>query len=749
MEIVKIIKNNKSAYYEIKLNNNINCKIDIESLDKVLNVIIDKYNINTVPSWYSTFNGYIACSISKLPGNTLYIHRYLMNQIDYDGKISVDHINRDKTDNRLSNLRLATQSSQNHNRTLKERVFIKIDGFDVEIQLPQYIEYQKESKIKSTKDGKEIETILPAHFRIHSKYIGFDKHSTKSSKLTIKERLSNALAKRYNLIINSTKNITDLYIDGYQFNSNQEFEKHTIEYITVLCGLNIDKIPGDDDFLEDSRIKKSNIPKYVSYSQEKGNRGSQLTYDKNNKENKEKKERIMFSSSGSKYKSLDDKFEELISLMHKNNVEFVWNEKPNFIDDTNQIYEKKSKLELSTEWLNEIKKSRESKTFRERHNPIDIIIIQKLYIDFNKNINKLVTSYIMQLSDDRITKISNNETIIDNYDKIANDFIDHSNLNFITEYNKIKSEIEAETIKRKDAKKNGPKKIVIQENTQNKQEIKENNKEENNKEENNKEENNKEEKQETKIIPKPISIIKKGWKIDVITIINMLKDKGILTFNEIAEKYKDIEGNPISTSDVQNFCSNGPSYWLNKEDFEDDFQLTYEEYKSKREYNVRLFMSNKASENIKSKINNDDYLNICKTNSISKRTCDSKTMVDIFLDKYTTLSSTKAALKHKNKNGDQVTPAIVAQIWNGGTTLFESDFEGRDDISYSKYIVDVKEDKTYFTKDIENKEKYENLLLDIEQKKIKELTRTHIKYIKMFGKDEKFITSLRQKIRTQ
>jgi len=148
MEIVKIIKNNESAYYEIKLNNNINCKIDIESLDKVLNVIIDKYNINTVPSWYSTVNGYIACSISKLPGNTLYIHRYLMNQIDYDGKISVDHINRDKTDNRLSNLRLATQSSQNHNRTLKERVFIKIDGFDVEIQLPQYIEYQKESKIQ-------------------------------------------------------------------------------------------------------------------------------------------------------------------------------------------------------------------------------------------------------------------------------------------------------------------------------------------------------------------------------------------------------------------------------------------------------------------------------------------------------------------------------------------------------------------------------------------------------------------------
>ena len=131
--------------------------------------------------------------------------------------------------------------------------------------------------------------------------------------------------------------------NSFQFNSNQEFEKHTIEYITVLCGLNIDKIPCDDDFLEDSRIKKSNIPKYVSYSPEKGNRGSQLTYDKNNKQTKE---RIQFSSSGSKYKSLDDKFEELVSLMHKNNVEFIWNEKPNFIDDKNEISETKSKLEL-------------------------------------------------------------------------------------------------------------------------------------------------------------------------------------------------------------------------------------------------------------------------------------------------------------------------------------------------------------------------------------------------------------------
>lgn len=729
MEFIKVIKNNHSPYYELQLNNNSTCKIDINSLEKIKNVIIDKYNINTKPSWYCTSNGYIACSITQFPGNTLYIHRYLMNQFEYDGKLSVDHINRDKTDNRLSNLRIATQSEQNHNRTLKERNYIKPDGFDVEFQLPEYIEYQAESKIKTTKDDKEIESTLPAHFRIHSKYIGFDKHSTKSNKLTIKERLSNALSKRYNLVINnSTKNIKDLYIDGYQFNSNQEFEKHTIECINVLCGFNIDKIPSDDDFLEDSRIKKSNIPTYVYYTPPKNSRGSQLTYDKNNKETKE---RTQFSSSGSKFKSLDDKFDEIIALMHKNKVEFIWNEKPSFIDDKNQVSDIKSNSEYSLEWLNEIKSSRIEKKQRDKHNPVDIIIIKKLNTYFNNKINKTVTSDIIQLTTDRITLIINDKISNNNIDigKVADDYTNHTNLDFIDEYNKIKKEIEEESEKRKESQINNllNRKPIIQDNGS---EVQSN---------------------PTKVTEvKPLIIKKNGWKIDVITIINMVKDKGILTFNEIAQKYKDIDGNSISLSDVQNICSPGRSYWLDKEDFEEDFPMTYQEYKSKRDSNVRIEMSNKAHQKLNSSnIGNEKYLEICKTNSISKRTCDSQTMVDIFLDKYTSLTAAKSSLKHTNKNNEQVTGAMVTQIWNGSTTLFESDFEGRTDITYSKYLTDVKEDKTNFTKDLENKEKYEQFLSDVENKKIKELTRTHIKYLKMFGKDDKFIIDLRAKIKAQ
>ena len=217
----------------------------------------------------------------------------------------------------------------------------------------------------------------------------------------------------------------------------------------------------------------------------------------------------------------------------------------------------------------------------------------------------------------------------------------------------------------------------------------------------------------------------------------------------IFEVVKVVDGNSISLSDVQNICSPGRSYWLDKEDFETDFPMTYQEYKDKRTSNVRIMMANQANSNIKDKVGDEKYLEICKTNSISKRTCDSQTMVDIFLDKYTSLTAAKSSLKHTNKSGEQVTVSMVTQIWNGGTTLFESDFEGRNDISYSKYLTDVKEDKTTFTKDLENKEKYEQVLSDVENKKLKELTRTNIKYLKMFGKDDKFIIDLRAKIKAQ
>ena len=42
MDFIKVIKPNQTPYYELKLNNNNTCKIDINSLDKIKKVIIQE-----------------------------------------------------------------------------------------------------------------------------------------------------------------------------------------------------------------------------------------------------------------------------------------------------------------------------------------------------------------------------------------------------------------------------------------------------------------------------------------------------------------------------------------------------------------------------------------------------------------------------------------------------------------------------------------------------------------------------------
>jgi hypothetical protein len=704
MSITLIAKSNEEPYYELSLIQNNKCKIDINSLTKIQHINID--SLNFIPTWFLHNNGYIVCSI---PSNqttnhkrTFYMHRYLLNQFNYDGKISVDHINRDKTDNRLFNLRLATQSTQNHNQGKKERNFIKLNGFDTEIQLPEYIEYVKEEKIKSTKNGEESISVLPEHFRIVSKYLKFEKHSSKSSKISLKERLSDALIKRYNLIVNSDINIKDLYIDGYHFNTNEEFEKHTIEYIQILCNISIEKVPDNDNFLENSKIKKKNLPKYVSYFLAKGSRGSQLAYDRRDKD---KNERIQFASSGSKFKSLNDKFIEIINLMKNNNVDIIWDVKPDFVDQSNEVNLEINNLDFSKECLMEIKKSYQNKTIRLKPNPVDIIIINKLNNDID-NINKSVVHEVMQIYYDRVSQIINNELKLDKMDKISEDYINHTNPDFIEEYNIIKNTIITEMSKRKDKKS---KKDPVKKELPNEQHLLDLTL-----------------KLSTQPLQQPHLEIqtqpqtqpkifnhynsKYNWKFDPDTIINMVKDKGRLTYQQISEKYTDVEGRPISIADVQNVCTNNKAYSLEESDFLNRTDISFEEYKSKRQSDVRLDMVHKIMKEKYSDSSSDQYKKLCKTNSISKRTCDSTTMVNIFMDKYTILTTSKTALKYKNKNGETVSEALVKQIWCGSTSLFDDDFINRTDITYDQYLIDVKKEKTEFSRPLEYQQKYENII---------------------------------------
>lgn len=60
--------------------------------------------------WYLDSNGYVATSINK---KKIYLHRFILN---CDSKDIVDHIDRDKSNNKRSNIRIVTITQNNQNR---------------------------------------------------------------------------------------------------------------------------------------------------------------------------------------------------------------------------------------------------------------------------------------------------------------------------------------------------------------------------------------------------------------------------------------------------------------------------------------------------------------------------------------------------------------------------------------------------------------------------------------------------------
>lgn len=786
-----ISNGNEPPYYELKFNNGNTCKIDINSLTKIQHIKYLSYDF--IPTWYSITSGYIACSTPSNQSNIrtiIYMHRYLMNQFQYDGKISVDHINRDKSDNRMSNLRLATQSTQNHNRSLPERDFVHPEGFAVEFQLPQYIQYVKEEIIKTTINGKEVERILMDHFRVASSYLGFEKHASKSSKLTIQERLSDALQKRYHLIVESGKDIKDIFVDGYSFKTFKEFEDHTLEYIKILCGIDLTEINDEaNDFPEEASIKRNNLPKYVSYLKGHDVRGSKLSYEKFDPETKE---RIRFTSSGSKIKSLDDKLEEIITLMKDNKVNIIWDKKPSFIDDNNNFIQiktqstspkpSKSNNEFSEEWLTEIQDARNTKNERSDNiNPVDIIIMKKLHNDnisnskntiastlqINYNIFNVIYNYFTVDKNSKDSNVNKNDkkqryqllidNIESNFSKLCDDFLNYSNSKFMTEYDKIKSEIIdknnnnkklsgliAYNAKRKanrfgkDDDKDDPN--VIKPNIDNiKEDIKEEIKEDKDKPNDSSDDTNNND---------PSNF---HWKYPLKTMIKMMKDKGTVSYSEMAKKYTDRFGKQATLFDIQNICNVGHSYNLTEDDFKNRTDMTFEEYTNKRKTkigmsSVKAMNKAKIDESGKKQYTEKELITNMKT-GISKRTCDSETMIDIFKDKYSVLNALDTSRKYKNKKGDPVSEAIVKQIWAGATELYECDFENRNDITYQQYKEDIPKKKTEFSRILEYQDKLKNLQDGIENGTIKSLTRTHLSVISHCGYGDDCIKDLNEKIK--
>jgi hypothetical protein len=117
--------------------------------------IIDKETIPRIReigqrlvTWFIMQNGYVAGHIMTETGLTnVYLHQFLMDHRGYGvGNISIDHLNQNKLDNRMENLRIASQSEQNENRgkvSRKHNARALPHGM-IQTDLPKFVIYYKE-----------------------------------------------------------------------------------------------------------------------------------------------------------------------------------------------------------------------------------------------------------------------------------------------------------------------------------------------------------------------------------------------------------------------------------------------------------------------------------------------------------------------------------------------------------------------------------------------------------------------------
>lgn len=188
------VKDKNDTYYMMHIIDNIYTKISKRDINRVL--LLDGIR----PSWYLHDTGYIASTTRTANRNFYYLHQLIMDVHDKDNtdyEETVDHINRDKLDNRQSNLRLVDMSVQNSNRDKPER---RIDACDlpngiVQTDLPKYVVYRNE-RYKISNDNDQEDYNYREYFYIcnHPK---LDKRweTTKSMNVSIHEKLKQAKLK--------------------------------------------------------------------------------------------------------------------------------------------------------------------------------------------------------------------------------------------------------------------------------------------------------------------------------------------------------------------------------------------------------------------------------------------------------------------------------------------------------------------------------------------------------------------------
>lgn len=209
-----------------------------------------------------------------------FIHEYVLHlngiQKPDDGKTySVDHINRDTLDNRLENLRWATQSEQNQNTDKRERKHNARELPDgiTQKDMPKYVTYNEEiyNKEKNLKRN---------YFRIEKHPSKTTWTSSKSNNISIQDKLAEAYKKLQEL-----GDIFD-HIPDFVQSSTRDPEFMSEEHGFVL--------------------KRSMMPQYVNFVKETDKRGCKFEIAIPGKKR--------VCTSGSKGVKLEDKFNAMLQL---------------------------------------------------------------------------------------------------------------------------------------------------------------------------------------------------------------------------------------------------------------------------------------------------------------------------------------------------------------------------------------------------------------------------------------------------
>jgi len=233
-------------------------KFSTESINKV-----NQLNELEFPTWYVAKNGY---AITHYNNSGIYLHQHIM---DYHGQqsvesglnpeLSVDHINKNKLDNRLSNLRLATQREQNMNtdRVYVRTITLPAGCLFTVADIPKLIQYKPEKVYSGATHGQHfiIEIKLPV---TGTKII---KKTTKRADRTIYYKLIQAIKLRYNIMVEHPQLWPSLDITGLEMLQGPFLEEQRV-LITRIAGMDI--IPRDSPELLD--MTKMDFPHEVDIS---------------------------------------------------------------------------------------------------------------------------------------------------------------------------------------------------------------------------------------------------------------------------------------------------------------------------------------------------------------------------------------------------------------------------------------------------------------------------------------------------